>query len=344
MASGTVRLTDVVVPAIFTPYSQLLTAKLSALIQSGALVQDAQLSGLLSGGGATFNDPSFKDLDDDAENISNDDPTVLSTPNKIGSLTEIQVRLSRNNSWSSMDLTADLSGADPMQAIASRVAAYWARRQQAAFIATMKGVFADNDAAPVGSEHVQYDLTFDASGSSFTDGVTNFTAESFIDATATMGDNSKQLAMIMVHSVVYNRMLKNNLIDFVSDAVNPNAEDVPMFLGRRVVQDDSMPFTGGVFESWLFGAGAVRWGSGNAKVPTETIRVPGAGNGSGQDTLHNRVEWIIHPVGMAYAGTAPTGGPSNAATTNNLAAAGSWLRVFNERKQIKIARLKTREF
>lgn len=344
MASGIVRLTDIVVPEIFTPYTQLLTAKLSALIQSGAVTQDSQLSNLLNGGGATFNDPTFKDLDNDAENISNDDPTVLSTPNKIGTFTEIQVRLSRNNSWSSMDLTGDLAGSDPMNAIANRVAAYWVRRQQALFIATMKGVFADNDAAPAGSEHVQYDLTFDASGVGFTDGVTNFSAEAFIDATATMGDNSKKLSMIMVHSVVYHRMLKNNLIDFVPDAVNSNAEDVPMFLGRRVIQDDDMPNTAGVFESWLYGAGAVRWGSGNAKVPTESIRVPGAGNGAGQDTLHNRVEWIMHPVGMAYAGTAPTGGPTNAATANNLAAAGSWLRVFPERKQIKIARLKTREY
>ena len=67
------------------------------------------------------------------------------------------------------------------------------------------------------------------------------------------------------------------------------------------------------------------------------------GNGAGAETLYNRVEWSIHPAGHKYAGTAPNGGPSNAATSNNLADAGSWQRVFPERKQIKIARLKTRE-
>ena len=51
----------------------------------------------------------------------------------------------------------------------------------------------------------------------------------------------------------------------------------------------------------------------------------------------------MHPAGHAYAGTPANGGPSNAATANNLAAAASWNRVYPERKQIKIARLRTTE-
>jgi len=82
---------------------------------------------------------------------------------------------------------------------------------------------------------------------------------------------------------------------------------------------------------------------GSPSVPTEVDRVPAAGDGGGQDVLHNRVEWTLHPTGHAYIGTAPNGGPSNAATANNLAAAASWSRVWSERKQIKIARLITRE-
>lgn len=344
MASGVTRIADVVVPEIFSPYVQQMTQEKSRLIRSGAIVLDDQLNIALAGGGLTFNEPSFKDLDDDAENVSTDDPATDSTPNKIGTATEIQVRLSRNNSWSSMDLSGDLAGADPMQAIANRVSDYWTRRQQAAFVATLNGVFADNAAAPTGTEHVQNDMTHDVSGVSFADGVTNFSAESFIDATATMGDSMEDLTMVMVHSIVYARMLKNNLIDFVSDSVNGNAVRIPTFLGREVIVDDGVPRSSGVFNTWLFGRGAVRGGMGSPKVPTEVDRKPSAGNGGGQDILFNRTEWIIHPVGHAYAGTPPNGGPSNASTTNNLAHAGSWKRVFSERKQIRIARLITREF
>jgi len=343
MAVGVVRISDIVVPEIFSPYSQQLTEEKSRIIQSGALTRDTALDSALAGGGLTFNEPSFKDLDNDAENVSTDDPGTSSSPNKLGTLTEIQVRLSRNNSWSSMDLAGDLAGADPMNAIATRVSAYWTRRLQAAFVATMKGVFADNAAAPTGTEHVQDDMTHDISGAGFVDGTTNFSAEAFIDATLTMGDSMGDLSLILLHSIVYGRMQKNNLIDFIPDARGEIM--IPTFLGREVVVDDGVPFSGGIFESWLFGRGAVRGGMGSPKVPTEVYRAPAAGNGSGQDVLHNRVEWCMHPVGHKYAVASPAaGGPSNAATAGNLAHVDSWQRVFPERKQIKIARLITREF
>ena len=346
MASGVTKIADIVVPEIFSPYVQQETEEKSRLIQSGAFVRDSSLDSALAGGGLTFNEPSFKDLDNDTDNVGSDDDGTSSTPNKIGTATEIQVRLSRNNSWSSMNLAADLAGADPLQAISSRVSNYWVRRFQAAAIATLKGVFADNAAAPTGTEHTQNDLTYDVSGASFVDGVTNFSAEAFLDAAVTMGDSMDDLGLVFVHSIVYNRMLKNNLIDFIPDSRNPDAKGIATFLGRIVVVDDGMPRTGNVYDSWLFGAGAVRIGMAAPRTSpaTEIDRKPAAGNGAGQDVLHSRTEWIIHPVGHKYAVASPaSGGPSNASTSNNLAHADSWARVFPERKQIKIARLITRE-
>lgn len=342
MSAGTTRLSDLIVPEIFSPYTQQMTEQKSRLITSGAVARDSKLDSDLAGGGLTFNNPSFKDLDNDEENVSTDNPADISTPNKIQTLSEIQVRLSRNNSWSSMDLATVLAGADPMQAISNRVSGYWVRRLQQVFLATAKGVFADNAAAPVGTEHVQNDMTLDIKGASYVAGVTSFSAEAFLDATLTMGDSMDDLGMVFVHSVVYNRMQKNNLIDFIPDA--DGKVNIPTFLGRQVIVDDSMPVTSGVFESWMFGSGAFRLGMGSPAVPTEVQRIAASGNGSGQDTLHNRVEWALHPVGCSYIGTSPAGGPSNAATSNNLASAGSWQRAFAERKQIKIARLITREF
>lgn len=343
MASGVTRLSDLIIPSVFTPIKQVLTEEKSRLIASGALVRDSLADSLLAGAGLTFNMPFFKDLENDSDNVSSDDPAVSSSPNKIGTGQEVAVRLSRNNSWSTMDLDSALTQRDPAMAIADRVAAYWARRSQQVFVATMKGIFADNAAAPdVGDTHTQNDLTVDISGSAFSDGVTNFSAEAFIDATATMGDSMGDLSLVMVHSLVYARMQKNNLIDFIPDA---NGQiNIPTFLGRQVVVDDGMPVTSGVFETWLFGRGAARWGVGTPKVPTEVFRNPDKGNGGGQETLYDRNEWLIHVNGHRYIGTAPNGGPSNANTSNNLAAAGSWQRVFPERKQIKIARLITREF
>lgn len=341
MSSGVTRISDIVVPEIFSPYVQQFTEAKSRLIQSGAVQVDPSYAALLAGGGLTFNQPSFRDVDNDTENVSTDNPGSNSTPNKIGTSTEIQVRLSRNNSWSSMDLTAELAGADPMTSIGDRVGAYWVRRLQAAFVATLVGNFAQNaGAAPANA--TQDDMTHDISGMSYAAGVTDFSAEAFIDATLTMGDSMESLGIVMMHSLVYGRAQKNNLIDFIPDA--RGEIQIPTFLGREVIVDDSMPNASGVFQTWLLGPGAVKLGLGSAKVPTEMERKPSAGDGGGQDVLHNRVEWILHPVGNAYVGTSPNGGPDNSSSANMLAAAASWNRVFPERKQIKIARLITREY
>ena len=338
---ATTRISDVIVPEVFNPYVQNLSKELSAILRSGAMVESQMLSQFLAGPGLTVHAPSFKDLVNEDEDIGSDDPAVLSTPSKIQTLQEIAVRLSRNKSWSSMDLTNALAGPDPMEAIARLVATYWTRRLQKAFIATVGGIFLNNDAA-TDSYHTQYDMTHDIKGGAYAAGTTDFSAEGFIDATVTMGDAMGDLTLVGMHSIVYARAQKNNLIDFIPDA--NGVINIPTFLGRRVIVDDGITQAAGVFETWLFGSGAFAMGNGSARVPTETDRIPGAGNGSGQDILHSRVEWALHPVGHAYIGTPAVGGPSNAATANNLGAAASWRRVFPERKQIPMARLITREF
>ena len=339
-----VQVADVVVPETFTPYVQQITEQRANLVRTGVITRDPSLDGLLVPGGVTFNVPSWRDLADDADNVSTDNPASDSTPQNIQTSQEIAVRLSRNQSWSSMDLAQALAGSDPVAAIGGRVGYYWARRLQAGVIAYVTGLFADNAAAPTGTDtHTQDDMTNDVSGVSFIAGVTDFTSAAFIDTLATMNEAEEDLGAVFVHPTVYARMRKNNLIDFVSDAVNVNAAAVPTFLGKRVIQDKAMPNVTDVYETWIMGQGAVRWGVGTPRMATEVDRSPAAGDGGGQETLFNRIEWLIHAPGHAYIGTAASGGPSNAATANNLAAAASWSRIWPEREQIKIARLFTRE-
>jgi len=354
MAQSPQTLSDIVVPENFTPYVQVMTEEKARLVQSGVLARSPLLDEFLSGGGLTTRVPGWSDLDADdgattgADRVAADlganhyslsnvvdaearDPL----PDKIEDLTQVAVRLSRNKSWTSMDLAAALAGEDPMDAITGRVAFYWTRRLQKAFIATWNGVIADNVANDSG------DYQNDVSGASFIDGVTNFSAEAFLDAKNTMGDSMEDLTAIMVHSDVFTRMQKNNLIDFIPDA--RGEVQIPTFLGAEVIVDDGMPNTGGVYDSWLFGSGAAQLGMGSPKVPTEVDRLPGAGNGSGQEVLYSRQEYCVHPVGHAFnqaLGTyTPSGGPAN----TDLANATSWDRVYPERKQIKFARLLTRE-
>jgi hypothetical protein len=348
---ATTVIADLIQPDIFTSYGQILTEKKSRLVRSGAVVRDSFLDSLLAGGGGSgsaattfFNIPSFKDLDDDTPLIASEANAVLFggsavTPKKITSALEQAVRCTRAQVWSASQLSAHLSGASPLAAIQNRVADYWARHDNNMFIALVKGLFADNAAAPAGADtHTQNDLTFDVSGSAYDPGVTDFSAEAFLDALQTMGDSQDQLGLIMVHSVVYNRMLKNDLIDFVVDSEAKTR--IATFMGKQLVIDDNMPKTGSVYDTWIFGGGAIRLGYGSPQNATEVSWSPDGGNGFGQEALWNRRMLMWHPTGHSFIATpASIGGPTDV----ELAAASSWRRVYPERKQIKIARLVTRE-
>ena len=362
MANVSTQIADVIVPAIFTPYTQQLTMEKTAIIQSGIAARDDFLDNLLAGGGLTFTVPSWQDIGDPAENVSSDDPNSDSTPNITQTSGEVAVRLSRNSSWSTMRLATALAGADPMQSIASRVSDYWVRRLQRAFVAVANGVFLTNAQVDAGASYggtglraqygTQNDLTNSIWASTFSAGVTDFQAESFIDTATLLGDAAEDVTAVFMHSIVYSKAQKNNLIDFIPDA--EGHINIPVFLGRRVIVDDGMPNpsgdvynnanTGGgtgQYHTWLVGPASFRLGVGTPVVPTEVFRYPSRGHGAGSDVLFNRVEWAIHPVGHAWVGSSPVyeGGPTN----GQLSASGAFVRVFPERKQIKLARLITRE-
>lgn len=355
-----VQVSDVIVPEVFTPYLQQQTEEKTNLIDSGVLVVSPVISNLLAGGGQTFQVPSFQDLDASdstgAENVATDSladiqtasfqngtPTDANrgdaTPQKIATTREIAARLVRNQSWSATNLSGELAGADPMSAIGSRVGNYWRRRLQSLFVSTFNGILADNAAAPSGSDtHTQNDLINDITGGSFIDGVTNFGADAVEDTLLTMGDSMNDLGAIMVHSVVYTRMKKLNLIDFIPDARGET--NIEVYRGMRVIVDDAMPRTGAIYDSWIFGQGAAQLGEAAHDRPVAVHTEELAGNGDGQEILTTRKVYAIHPTGHAYIqGALPDGGPSNA----DIETAANWSRRYPERKQIKFACLRTRE-
>lgn len=337
------QLTDLQIPANWMQYIQVLSSDKSPLVESGVLVRDERIDERMMGGGLLINIPHFRDLADAAENVSDDDPTSSATPTAITTGLEIGVRLSRNQAFSSMDLNAALIGTDPMAAIEAMTGGYWRKRLQAATIATIAGVLANNAKSAPGGGATQNDMTVNVSGSSFVDNVTNFTAEAFIDATHTMSDAQEELGILLVHPVVHARMLKADLIDFKPDSEGKMSVEV--FQGRRVIVSRGMPSPStGVYDSWIVGPGAIAWGLGTPKVPAETDRIPLAGDGGGQDVLVQRVEWVLHPRGHAFVITdGAEGGPTNAATAKMLAHEDSWQRRYAERPLVRIARLRTRE-
>ena len=331
------RLTDAIVPEVFVPYMLKETKVLSAVFQAGILRADAMLANFLSGGGQTVNVPFWKDLSDsDTANISSDDPAVEATPDKITSAQDIAIRHNRNKGWSDADLVSELAGSDPMKAIGSRVAAWWTREFQRVLIAILRGVVADNVAANAGD--MVNDISTDGAGA--VADAERVSAEAILDAAQTMGDASAVLDTIIMHSVVYNRLAKQNLIDFI-----PNSEGkvmFPTYLGYRVVKDDLCPAIAGVnrirYHTYLVGTDALGFAESPPDVPVETFRHPEQGNGGGVEELWTRRQFCMHPYGIKWTSSSMAG---KSPTDAELRDAANWSRVYPERKQVNLAVLIT---
>jgi len=329
------------------------TKLISNIVNSPVCVSDPELqSWLETEGGSIFTCPRWDSLDRTVAPLTiNQTMAVVfggtaPTPNAIPTHIEQMVRLERAQVWSATKLAKyfNKDQADPIQAIVNDIAGYWAYRDQAAFLAAWVGVFADNDAAPAGTEHTQGDLTLDVSDSgNFEDGVTNFTAENAIECVGLMGDAEDDLGYIVTHSKVRRTMEKNDLLDVVKDSTPGRLSS---YRGRPIIVNDSMTKgSGNVYHTYFFGAGSTAVAMAQPDVPFEIARYADGGNGAGQEAVWSRIRRSIHPYGHKFVGsfTANTGGPTDATTSGNLGHAGSWERTVRERKQIKAARLITTE-
>jgi hypothetical protein len=229
-----------------------------------------------------------------------------------------------------------------MDAMARLVAGYWVRQEQRYVIQSLLGVLGDNALAPAGlDKHAQGDMTNSVSNDAVPPilAAELFSAEAFLAAAQTMGDHSSLITAIAVHSVIFSRMQLQNLITFI-----PNSRGeitIPTYLGRRVIQDDSLPAVAGAnritYTAILFGQGSIARAVGPARVPIESERTPASGNGGGQETLHSRQRYILHPQGWRWTSSVQAGSsPTNA----ELADPANWSRQF-DRKLTRIAFLQT---
>jgi len=323
------KISDIVVPDVFNPYVVERTAELAALYMGGIVTVDPALDALARQGGKLINMPFFNDLSG-ADEVLSDSGSL--TPGAIAAGQDVAVLLMRGRAWGVNDLAKALSGADPMGAIGDLVAEYWARRYQGALISSLKGVFADNVANDSGD--MVNDLAIEDGDNAAAGNL--ISGEAVIDTAGTLGDAADSLSAIAVHSVVFRNLQKQNLIDYVQ----PASADVriPTYLGHQVIIDDGMPRVAGgtsgyKYTSYLFGAGAVALGQGEAPVPTETDRDSLAG----EDLLITRNHFLMHPRGIAFQAASVAG---SSPTNTELEAAANWDRVY-DRKNIRIAQLVT---
>lgn len=320
------------IPELFLSYQQEINQNKSGFFRSGIVAMNDAVTAEFAKGGRTITIPHFNDLSGDSEILS--DTTGL-TAAVIGGNTQIGVRNLRGRAWQSSDLAAELAGDDPMFAIARRTGEYWVRDTQAVMISILKGVFGTG--GPLASTHVAGGLGTELSG------------PVMIDAISTLGDAGQDLAACAMHSAPYYHLVKNDLIvpaqqtSQIDTRVSAERAEFGTYLGRPVIVDDTLPINAGastgtgtaagrdVYSIYFFAPGALVYSEILPKTPVETDRDVLRGI----EVLVNRKEYMMHPVGLSWTGTAA----GNAPTNGEFSTPGNWTKVFQDDRNIKMVEL-----
>ena len=341
------RLANIIDVEVFDDLPAVDSPETTAFLQSGVAVRNAALDALANAPGKTAEMHYWRDLDPSIEqNYSNDNPADKATPLLISQTEMFARKAFLNQGWSEADLAAELaSGGNAMRRIRARIDSYWQRRWQRRLIATTVGVFNDNVAGNGGD--MVHDISIE-DGNAATD-ANLFGRSAVVAATFTLGDRFEGIRTIAMHSVIAQRAIDNDEIDYIPDSQGNLT--IPTYLGRRVVIDDSMPVIAGTtsgfrYVSVMFGDAAFGYGEGTPEVPTEVDRQADGGNGGGIETLWSRKTWIIHPLGYSFtnntlSGPAAPKSPAGISPTDaDLRLAVNWTRSY-DRKLIPLAFLVT---
>ena len=332
---ATVQIKDIYNPLVFAGGIQEAQIELNKFIMSGVALRNPLIDAMATTGGNIGEIPFFKPLGTDEPNYSNDDSAVNSTPKNIISAKQTYRLAAQNQSWSVMDLAAELALQDPVAAINGRIGQYWATNNERRVINSCLGILADSVTNHF-SDMVN-DIHVDVAADITPD--TQIGGDAVLDAFQTLGDHDSLVTAMAVHSVQYTALRKQNLIDFI-----PNARgevNIPTYMGKTLIVDDSLPVevAGDTFKytTVLFGSGAFATGEGRVLNPSELDRDPSSGNGGGQEVIYSRRSDIIHPQGYQFTSDSVVG---ESATQAELKDGSNWARAY-ERKNIPMGFLVT---
>lgn len=321
---------DVITPELWVPYFRERSTEFSRLFQSGIVMDDPEVEEEVQGGGSIINMPFWQALSGTSEGL--DDSGSLSVKNITGAQDKA-VKHFRGDARSVNHLAKHMSGDDPAEAIADAWAQWWNRDfQKTVLIPTLKGIFA----SALSGTHVNDISTedFDAA-SPQSDHL--ISSDAIIDTFGKLGDHWDLVTGMAVHSTVFRRMQKLDLIEF--EPLSEQDIEIPRFLGREVIVDDGLPTESGdtsgtKYTSYIFGRGAIGFGEQNLD-PDEAFETD-RDILAGDTVLVTRRHFVMHPRGVAFTGS-PAG---HTPTTGELETGGNWAKRYED-KNILITKLVT---
>ena len=316
----------------------------TALIQSGALVEDEVITAMIQKQGNLYTLPFYKTLDGEPDNYDGK-TDILSEETESDYQTGVVY--GRAKGFTARNFVSELTGADPMGNITANIARYWQKQDQTRLLIILNTLF--NISGTSGYAKAWHDNhIFDLS--SFTAvpykiGVTDLNDV----ASSAAGDNKSIFSLAIMHSHVAKTLENLQVLEYWKYS-DPNGIQRSVALGHvnrySVLVDDSVPAApvGGSGENkdlvkyttYLLGGGAIRTAKGRVDVPSEIEHVPAIHGG--QDTLYTRERKTFHPNGFSF--TPPAVGWTGSPTDAQLGDVSNWEIKFDP-KTIPIAALIT---
>lgn len=320
-----IQLADIYDPLRFATLAQEAQLEKNAFVQSGVQYAEPTLMQYCGMSGFSGEFDEIKPLGINEPDYSSDNPADRKDPDNLGTQQLKYRKAARTKSWSGMDIARGIALNDPMKGITDRIGHYWATDNEKRLINSLVGILNDNVANHAGDMVVN--VATDAAGAP--SDAEKASAMNFLKALELKGDMDN-IAAIAMHSTVYYGLRALRQVVQNWDPITNSSFDT--FEGKRVIVDDACPAVAGAnrvnYTSFLFGYGSVAAGEGNMPetLASEYHRDPGAGNGSGQNTLYSRRTDIIMPIGFSFESASVAG---LSATYAELQDAANWSRVWD---------------
>lgn len=309
-----------------------------AMLNSGAIVEDATIRRLISSGSNFFTMPIYNVLGGTPDNYDGQTDITMSEPDGTH---QSGVVYGRAHSWKDRDFIHDFnSGADPMRQIAGGVSRFWSKQRQKLILQMIGGLF--KITAPAGStseysdkvaewkEHV-YDVA--ATGTTVTED-NKMGATTMGDAIQkALGDNGDIISMAWMHSRVAQNLAGLQLLEFRKFTDEQGIErqlKIADFNGVTVVVDDDCPSEdvgSGVkkYHTYALGRGSISHAPAPVKVPVELGR--DKLSSGGYDFFVTRFRECYHPNGFSYTLPQVDGKPVISPTNEQLSDPANWSLV-----------------
>ena len=282
-----------------------------AMLNSGAISEDATIRRLISSGSNFFTMPIYNVLGGTPDNYDGQTDITMSEPDGTH---QSGVVYGRAHSWKDRDFIHDFnSGADPMRQISGQVARFWNKQRQKLILMILGGLF--DITAPAGSSSEYSDKVqewkshvYDISATGAATDANMMSATTMGDAIQkAVGDNSDIITMAWMHSRVAQNLANLQLLEF-RKYTDPSGIErqlkIADYNGVTVIVDDDCPTEAGAssgekkYTTYALGMGSLLHAPAPVKTPVELGREQL--KTGGYDFFVTRFRECYHPNGFSY--------------------------------------------